>query len=330
MRAAARHRYGKPRRCRGVGRDRLGAKRTRLRRALVGALRDELKAAHATAGPYLRRYSNAKIAVHIMIVASFAVLAATGLPPGFAAAMRAPRPAALRRGLARADVLRRSAAFVPSGYYCNRLRGDASRVVLRRQKGCPRSPRSMVPQPKDARELVAMADRFLYRQWRPQFDRWTGRERFDYLAAFRGIAIIGLTGLVRWFPGAVTRALPDWARDTVLVPQRRRAARHRLHLPAPLLPRAHQAREHFDGSGRVCRPHAARALHGRAPARVPAGTRRAATRGARGAGAEHRAWCAPMVSGSPPSRSASRSRSDSSWRCAVACATDAAHRSANS
>jgi hypothetical protein len=34
--------------------------------------------------------------------------------------------------------------------------------------------------------------------------------------------------------------------------------------------------------------------------------------------------------GFPPLRSASRSRSDSSWRCEVACATDAVHGCGNS
>ncbi len=45
---------------------------------------------------------------------------------------------------------------------------------------------------------------------RPQFDRFTYWEKFDYMAVFWGVAMIGASGLVLWFPAVVTHVLPGW------------------------------------------------------------------------------------------------------------------------
>jgi len=188
-----------------------------LQRALVGAVRGEFKAARATAGPYVRRFSSAQIAVHVTIVVSFLVLAATGLPLKFAAAAWAPKMMALWGGPLVAGVLHRIAAIVTFGYFAYHLANVAFQMFVRKQKGFLWGARSMVPQPKDVRDLIAMVGYFLYRRPRPEFDRWTYWEKFDYLAVFWGVAIIGLTGLVLWFPGAFTRLLPGWALNAAYI-----------------------------------------------------------------------------------------------------------------
>ncbi len=52
---------------------------------------------------------------------------------------------------------------------------------------------------------------FLYLGKPAKFDRWTYWEKFDYFAVFWGIPIIGLSGLMLWFPGFFTRFLPGYA-----------------------------------------------------------------------------------------------------------------------
>ena len=44
----------------------------------------------------------------------------------------------------------------------------------------------------------------------PAFDRWIYWEKFDYFAVFWGVAIIGFSGLMLWFPEFFTRFLPGW------------------------------------------------------------------------------------------------------------------------
>ncbi len=51
---------------------------------------------------------------------------------------------------------------------------------------------------------------FLYLGDRPAGDRWTYWEKFDYMAVFWGIMIIGFSGLMLWFPGFFTSFLPGW------------------------------------------------------------------------------------------------------------------------
>ena len=42
------------------------------------------------------------------------------------------------------------------------------------------------------------------------YGRWTYWEKFDYFAVFWGVAVIGVTGLMLWFPTVFTRVMPGW------------------------------------------------------------------------------------------------------------------------
>jgi len=71
-------------------------------------------------------------------------------------------------------------------------------------------PDSMVPSIQDFRDFVAHQKWFFGKGPRPQFDRWTYWERFDYFAVFWGVFMIGVSGLILWFPVFFTRFLPGW------------------------------------------------------------------------------------------------------------------------
>ncbi|MDX2109004.1 MAG: cytochrome c3 family protein [Verrucomicrobiota bacterium] len=71
-------------------------------------------------------------------------------------------------------------------------------------------PDSMVPSLQDWHDFVAHQKWFFGKGPRPHFDRWTYWERFDYFAVFWGIFIIGLSGLILWFPAFFTTFLPGW------------------------------------------------------------------------------------------------------------------------
>jgi cytochrome b subunit of formate dehydrogenase len=66
----------------------------------------------------------------------------------------------------------------------------------------------MLPTRKDLAELAATLKWFVGQGPRPAYGRWTYWEKFDYFAVFWGIAIIGSTGLMLWFPMFFTRLLP--------------------------------------------------------------------------------------------------------------------------
>jgi hypothetical protein len=85
------------------------------------------------------------------------------------------------------------------------------------ERGLLWGPRSMVPQPRDIMDFIGMMKYFLYLGPRPKFDRFTYWEKFDYLAVFWGVAIIGVSGLVLWFPTLFTAVLPGWALNAAYV-----------------------------------------------------------------------------------------------------------------
>jgi len=188
-----------------------------LQRAVVGRLRGEFGAAHEKTGPHFRRFSNAQIALHVTIVTSFLLLAATGLPLKFAEAPWAPRLMAIFGSREVAGVLHRFAAAVTFGYFAWHLGAIAYGWLVKKERGYFWGPRSMVPQPRDVLELWAMLKYFLYIGPRPKFDRFTYWEKFDYIGVFWGVAVIGISGLVLWMPALTTRFLPGWVLNAAYV-----------------------------------------------------------------------------------------------------------------
>jgi len=71
-------------------------------------------------------------------------------------------------------------------------------------------PNSLVPGLNDALEMFQTIKWFLRLGPRPQYGKWTYWEKFDYFAVFWGVAIIGSTGIVLWFPEFCTHFLPGW------------------------------------------------------------------------------------------------------------------------
>jgi cytochrome b subunit of formate dehydrogenase len=69
---------------------------------------------------------------------------------------------------------------------------------------------SLVPNLRDGVEMFQTIRWFLHLGPQPQYGRWTYWEKFDYMAVFWGIAIIGSTGIVLWFPEFCTLFMPGW------------------------------------------------------------------------------------------------------------------------
>jgi cytochrome b subunit of formate dehydrogenase len=78
-------------------------------------------------------------------------------------------------------------------------------------------PESPIPHLGDLRDFIAHQKFFFGKGPRPQFEKWTYWEKFDYMAVFWGVAVIGLSGLVMWFPEFFTKFLPGWSINIALV-----------------------------------------------------------------------------------------------------------------
>jgi cytochrome b subunit of formate dehydrogenase len=170
-----------------------------------------LSAADRGEGPYLWRFSPLERTLHAMVIVSFLGLVTTGFPLHFAHEPWARVLVRLVGGFQAAGVIHRLCALVTFGYFLTHV----GSVVYRLIKGPNRmrmlwGPDSLVPQPKDVRDFAAMIKWFLGMGPRPQFDRFSYMEKFDYLGVFWGVAIIGSSGLLLWFPEFFARFLPGW------------------------------------------------------------------------------------------------------------------------
>jgi cytochrome b subunit of formate dehydrogenase len=89
--------------------------------------------------------------------------------------------------------------------------------LVRRRKNSGRGWRSFTAHPegmlfnrRDWQEFVGSLKWFVGLGPRPEYGRWTYWEKFDYFAVFWGVAVIGGTGLLLWFPTFFTRVMPGW------------------------------------------------------------------------------------------------------------------------
>jgi cytochrome b subunit of formate dehydrogenase len=188
-----------------------------LQRTLVGAMRGDFRDEARENGQYVRRFSTMHIRLHITIVVTFLLLALTGLPLKFHDTAWAQQLMNLLGGIGSSRVIHRFAAIGTFGYALFHLGNLFYRWAIRRERGLFWGPNSMVPQPKDVMDVLANFRYFLYLGRRPDSDRWNYIEKFDYLAVFWGVLIIGMSGLMLWLPMFFTQFLPGWTINAAYV-----------------------------------------------------------------------------------------------------------------
>ena len=170
----------------------------------------------AGGGRHVRRFDAFDRGLHLALMTSFLGLAATGLPLLFIDAPWALGLSRLFGGPAVAGALHRVFAVVLLGTFTAHLARLGYRLFVLRQP-LLWGPASMVPQPRDLDEFVAHLKWFVGRGPRPAFDHFTYWEKFDYWAVFWGMAIIGGSGLMLWFPEVFARVLPGQAFNIALL-----------------------------------------------------------------------------------------------------------------
>ncbi|NNF17028.1 MAG: hypothetical protein HKN70_09790 [Gammaproteobacteria bacterium] len=188
-----------------------------LQRSLVGVLRGEFKEQRPENEQYVKRFSKMNIRLHVMIVVTFLLLALTGLPLKFHDADWAQTLMKLLGGVESSRLIHRLAAIGTFAYALFHLGNLFVRWAIKRERGMFWGPNSMVPQPKDIADILANFRYFIYLGKRPDSDRWNYIEKFDYLAVFWGVMIIGLSGLMLWYPMFFTSFLPGWSINAAYV-----------------------------------------------------------------------------------------------------------------
>ena len=162
-----------------------------------------------------RRFHTYQIVMHLFVVTSFLGLALTGLPLKFNHTEWGKALMDFFGGTTNAGIIHRICAIITFGYLFVALvlsirflfsKKHSSQSFYQRLFG----PDSLFPNRKDLRDIKAMFRWFFFRGPKPTFDRWTYWEKFDFLAVFWGVAIIGTSGLLLWFPEFFGKFLPGW------------------------------------------------------------------------------------------------------------------------
>ncbi len=170
--------------------------------------------------------------LHFLVVTSFLLLVITGMPLKFYHADWARVMFHFIGGPQTARALHRFGAIITFLYFTLHLLNVVSSVwqnrgsirnpetgkwEVKRMWGAIFGPDSMVPTLQDGRDFLAHQKWFFGKGPKPQFDRWTYWEKFDYFAVFWGIFAIGLSGLVMWFPQFFTSFMPGWVINIALI-----------------------------------------------------------------------------------------------------------------
>jgi predicted CXXCH cytochrome family protein len=175
-------------------------------------LKQKRQTSHIHRKYYIQRFSTQQRWIHLFVILSFVALALTGMMLKFAHMSWAHYMANFIGGVAVAGTIHRFAAVITFGYFFTHLfalfRLKKERKVswfkLIFDSG------SMWFNKKDIQDFWGTIKWFLGLGPRPQYGRWTYWEKFDYFAVFWGVAIIGFSGLMLWFPEFFTIIFPGW------------------------------------------------------------------------------------------------------------------------
>lgn len=167
---------------------------------------------------YYRRFTPQQRALHIVLLVTFLMLAATGLPLRFSSSAWAATLAKSLGGFAVVLFLHKLNAAILSIAFLAHVADIGYKIVVKKQWGYLWGPNSMVPNLKDLKDFIAQMRYFLFLGEPPKFDRFTYWEKLDYWGVFWGMAIIGISGYAMWFAPAFARLIPgSWLNIALLI-----------------------------------------------------------------------------------------------------------------
>jgi len=170
------------------------------------------KESEQTGRYYIQRFTTAQRVTHIFVIVSFILLALTGMAIKFATMPWARFIADLFGGVHGAGLVHRFAAIITFGYFLFHL------IALVKEKRKHKKDMisfifgkdSLMFNLQDIKDFWATMKWFFGAGPRPSYGRWTYWEKFDYFAVFWGVVIIGLSGLIKWYPEYFTFIFPGW------------------------------------------------------------------------------------------------------------------------
>ena len=173
-------------------------------------------AAAITPHAHIARFDPATRWLHVVIMTTFLGLSATGMPLLFSEAPWARILARVFGGFHGAGLVHRGFGAALLAAVAWHIGNILYRAFIRGEKGLFWGPTSMVPQPRDLKDLYGQMKWFVGLGPQTKFEHFTYWEKFDYWAVLWGTALMGAAGLVLWFPVPASRVLPGWMFNVAL------------------------------------------------------------------------------------------------------------------
>lgn len=162
---------------------------------------------------YIWRFEPFLSFLHILVIISFLALAFTGMTIKFSGVGVFQFASKIMGGYEVTGFIHRFAAVITFTYFILHIWYLIKKVTKEKKdfKYMFTGENSMVPNLRDWKEFVGTVKWFFGVGNRPDYGRWTYWEKFDYFAVFWGVAVIGGSGLMLWFPEFFTAlGLPGW------------------------------------------------------------------------------------------------------------------------
>ena len=161
---------------------------------------------------YVKRFESFPRILHVMVIVSFFLLALTGMALKFSGTDWAMSLINFFGGVHSAGIVHRFGAVITFLYFilhfvyifrgAKKGKMNVFKFMFHKE--------GMMPSWRDVQEFVQTIKWFFGKAEAPKYGRWTYWEKFDYLAVFWGVAVIGSTGLVLWFPEFFTKFIPGY------------------------------------------------------------------------------------------------------------------------
>lgn len=159
---------------------------------------------------WIQRWPASYIVYHIWLMWTVLILASTGLPLHYADQPWALGLMDFFGGAAAAGWVHRATAVALGLLFAMFAVHILWRWLAKREKGLFWGSDTMLPRVKDLADLRDTVKWFLFLGPRPRYGRWIYWEKFDFWAATWGLFVIGLSGLILWFPVQATHFMPGW------------------------------------------------------------------------------------------------------------------------
>ncbi len=168
----------------------------------------------------IQRFSGSQRAQHAFLVTTFVVLCLTGLPMKFPETGWAQTIYPLMGGIQGAPIVHRIAGVAMLIGFALHVLGillKFTRELYRAEQLTLRNwiekfmTLPMIPNGQDLRNIIALTKYVLFLSpKRPHYDRFSWKEKLEYLGLFWGITLLGVTGILLWSESLSSRFFPGW------------------------------------------------------------------------------------------------------------------------